>query len=207
MKTYRIGISGAGFGVKAHLPALVAHPRFEVVALASPTTAQSVAKERNTPHAFTSCEAMLSGVELDAVVIASPPFTHRDDVLASLAAGKHVICEKPFALNVAQAQEMVDASVLAGTACGVAHEFRFLPDRAAMKQLVANNHLAPLRELEMTHLAGWLRAEDTERPRGWWFEREKGGGLAGATARCLPRGTRPALGSHQAALRLAFGRE
>jgi len=180
VKVYRIGISGVGFGVKAHLPALVAHPRFEVVALASPSTAQAVAKERNIPHAFTSCEAMLAGVELDAVVIASPPFTHRDDVLASLAASKHVICEKPFALNVAQAEEMVAASERAGTACGVAHEFRFLPDRAAMKQLVANNHLTPLREIEVTHLARWLRAEDTERNRGWWFDREKGGGLSGA---------------------------
>lgn len=180
MKVYRIGISGAGFGVKAHLPALIAHPRFEVVALASPSTAQAIAKERNIPHAFTSCEAMLAGVDLDAVVISSPPFTHRDDVLASLDAGNHVICEKPFALNVAQAEEMVAASERAGTACGVAHEFRFLPDRQALKQLVVNNHLQPLRELEMTHLLRWLRAEATERHRGWWFEKEKGGGLSAA---------------------------
>ncbi len=92
---------------------------------------------------------------------------------------KHVICEKPFALNVAQAQEMVAAAERAGTACGVAHEFRFVPQRAALKQLVENHHLDPLRDIEITHLSQFLRAEGT-RARGWWFEKDKGGGLAGA---------------------------
>ena len=124
MKTYRVGIAGAGFGVHAHLPALLAHPRFEVVALASPKTASRVAAERGIAHAFRSCSEMLAACELDAVTIATPPFAHCEDVLASLSAGKHVVCEKPFALNVNQAQKMVGAAGSAGTACGVAHEFR-----------------------------------------------------------------------------------
>jgi predicted dehydrogenase len=175
----RIGIVGAGFGVKAHLPALLAHPGFEVVALASPSSAAQVAKERDIPHAFTSCDEMLAGCDLDAVTIATPPFTHHHDVLASLGAGKHVMCEKPFAMSVKDAQEMLDASMRAGTTCGVAHEFRFVPQRMALKELVANGHLKPLREIEITQLSGWLRPSG-DRPRGWWFERERGGGLAGA---------------------------
>src|ERR1700753_4189665 len=118
-KKYRIGIVGTGFGVSSHLPALLAHPRFDVVALASPTSAAKIAQERGIPHSFKSCEEMLAGCELDAVTIASPPFTHHADVLASLAAQKHVMCEKPFALNVRQAEEMVAAAQKAGTACGV----------------------------------------------------------------------------------------
>ena len=179
MNVIRIGISGAGFGVSTHLPALVAHPRFEVVALASPSRAASVAKERGIPHAFPSARAMIDGCELDAVVIASPPFTHRDDVLAALDAGKHVMCEKPFALNVEEAEEMVAAARDAGTACGVAHEFRFVPERAALREMVENGHLEPLRELEITHLTSFLR-KSGDRVRGWWFERERGGGIAGA---------------------------
>ena len=178
-KTYRIGIVGAGFGVSSHLPALVAHPRFEVVALASPSSAAKIAQERNIPHAFASCEEMLAGCELDAVTIAGPPFTHHRDVLASLAAGKHVMCEKPFALNVREAEEMVAAAHKAGTACGIAHEFRFVPQRAAIKELVVNGHLNPLRNIELTHLLGRLRV-DENRPRGWWFEHARGGGAAGA---------------------------
>lgn len=179
MPTFRIGIVGAGFGVSAHLPALQAHPRFDVVALASPSTAAQIARERSVPHAFASCQAMLAGCDLDAVTVASPPFTHREDVLASLAAHKHVLCEKPFALDVAGARHMVEAAEVAGTACGLSHEFRFVPQLAALKELVAHRHLAPLRDLEITLLRRMLRSHE-HRVRGWWFSRELGGGLAGA---------------------------
>lgn len=180
MNTYRVGIAGAGFGVKAHLPALLAHPNFHVVALASPSSAARIAADRGIPHAFTSCAEMVAGCELDAVIVASPPFAHHDDVMAALAAHKHVICEKPFALNLAQAQAMVDAARKAGSVCGLSHEFRFVPQRQALKELVVNGHLAPLRDVEITHLATWLRDDEHDRVRGWWFKRECGGGLAGA---------------------------
>ncbi|MDQ2871821.1 MAG: Gfo/Idh/MocA family oxidoreductase [Candidatus Eremiobacteraeota bacterium] len=176
----RVGIVGSGFGVKAHLPAYVAHPRFEVVALASPSSAAQVAKERNIPHAFADCAGMLAGCELDLVSIAAPPFTHYDDTMASLAAGKHVICEKPFALDVEQAEAMYEASRKAEIVCGVMHEFRFVPERAAIKELIENAHLKPLREIEITQLATWLRAGDTGRNNSWWFDRTRGGGITGA---------------------------
>jgi predicted dehydrogenase len=179
MKAYRIGIVGVGFGVTSHLPALLAHPRFDVVALASPSRAAALAAERNIPYAFTSCRDMLAGCELDAVTVASPPFAHVRDVLDTLAAGKHVLCEKPFALDVAGARAMVDAAQAAGTACGVAHEFRFVAQAQALRQLVLNHHLDPLRNVEITYLRRMLHRHE-KRSRGWWFERERGGGLAGA---------------------------
>lgn len=176
---YKVGIVGSGFGARAHLPAFTAHSEFEVVALASPHSAQSTAAERGIPNAFSTCEELLRGCDVDVVSIAAPPFTHHADVLAALAAGKHVICEKPFALNVAQAQEMLDAAKRAGTATAVMHEFRWVPQRLAVKELVENDHLSPLREIEITQLSNRLR-EQVERPRSWWFERERGGGMAGA---------------------------
>jgi predicted dehydrogenase len=179
MKKYRIGIVGAGFGVHAHLPALLAHPRFEVVALASPHNAQRIAKERGIAHGFRSCAEMLEGGELDAVTLASPPFAHKDDVLAAVGTGKHVVCEKPFATSVADAQAMVDAAEKAGIAGGVAHEFRFVSQAQALRELVANRHLDPLREIEISSLRPTLHRTH-KRTRGWWFERDRGGGLAGA---------------------------
>ncbi|MBV8489819.1 MAG: Gfo/Idh/MocA family oxidoreductase [Candidatus Eremiobacteraeota bacterium] len=176
---FRAGIVGTGFGVSAHLPALIAHPRFEVVALASPSSAERVARERGIAAAFPSCQAMLAGIELDVVIVASPPFAHEHDVLASLDALKHVLCEKPFALDVEQARRMVSAAAQAGTACGVAHEFRFVPQLRALEQLVANGHLDPVRNIEATQLRRFLRSSET-RPRSWWFERHRGGGIAGA---------------------------
>lgn len=176
---YRVGIVGSGFGVHAHLPAFTAHRAFEVVALASPNRAAALAKERGIAHAFPGCAQMLAGCELDAVCVASPPFAHHADVMAALEAGKHVLCEKPFALSRESAEQMAQAARRAGTACGVVHEFRWVPQRIALKELIENGHLAPLREIEITQLAGWLRA-DAQRPNSWWFQRERGGGLAGA---------------------------
>jgi predicted dehydrogenase len=179
MKTYRIGIVGAGFGVSAHLPALLAHPRFDVVALASPSSAKRIAEERGIPHAFTSCHAMLHGCELDAVTIASPPFAHQKDVLDTIAAGKHLVCEKPFALDVAGARAMFEASKRSAVATGLAHEFRFVPEITALHQLVVNGHLDPVRNIELTYLRHMLHREG-RRGRGWWFDRTRGGGIAGA---------------------------
>jgi predicted dehydrogenase len=177
--TYKVGIVGAGFGVRVHLPALVAHPKYEVVAIASPNSAERIAKERNIPHAFKTCEEMLRRVDVDIVDVTSPPFAHHEDFMTAIAAGKHVICEKPFALTVAQAEEMLAAAQRSGKATAVMHEFRWIPQRIALKELIDNGHLAPLRELEFTQLSGFLRADALPRAR-WWWDCEKGGGIAGA---------------------------
>ncbi|MBV9720266.1 MAG: Gfo/Idh/MocA family oxidoreductase [Candidatus Eremiobacteraeota bacterium] len=178
---YRIGIVGAGFGATAHLPALLNHARFEVIAIASPSSAGEVAKRANIPHAFRTCAEMLEGCELDAVTVASPPFAHLEDVSAALAAGKHVLAEKPFALRLADARAMAQAADAAGTACGVSHEFRFVPQAMALRELIQHHHLGLLRDIEITLLRATLRRNE-RRARSWWFERERGGGLAGAVA-------------------------
>ncbi|HTV74998.1 MAG TPA: Gfo/Idh/MocA family oxidoreductase [Candidatus Acidoferrales bacterium] len=175
----RVGVVGSGFGANVHVPAYQAHPRFEVVALASPGRASSVAAERGIPHAFPSCSTMLEEIELDVVSVASPPVHHHRDVLAALARNKHVLCEKPFAVNLAQAQEMEAQGRRAGTACALAFEFRYVPARIATYELVRNGHLGPLRQIEMAYFASGLRAS-VEGPNSWWFDRTQGGGIANA---------------------------
>ena len=180
MSTLRVGIVGSGFGGTVHAPAYTLHPRFEVVAIASPSNAERVARERKIPHAFASCEEMLAGAELDVVSVASPPFDHHRSVLAALAAGKHVLCEKPFALTVAEAEEMLAASERAGTAAAVAFEFRYVPAIVAIKELIDNGHLGALREIEVARLSRELLERNMNRGPSWWFSRAKGGGLANA---------------------------
>jgi predicted dehydrogenase len=176
----RVGVVGSGFGGIVHVPSFRAQGGFEVVAVASPSRAAEVARERKVPHAFASTRDMLDGVELDVVSVASPPFDHRESVLLALARGKHVLCEKPFGLDVAQAEEMLAASERAGTVCALAHEFRFAPSRLAVKELIENGHLGALREIEATTLLSFLRAERHDRKPGWWFEAARGGGITGA---------------------------
>ena len=159
MRTLRVGVVGASFGGMVHVPAYRAQGRFDVVAIASPNSAAAVAREREIPASFTSIEAILDGVGLDVVSIASPPFDHRQSVLAALRRGLHVLCEKPFGLNVAECEEMLDAAKSAGTVCAIAHEFRYAPSRIAMRELIENAHLGPLREIESTLLNGSLRRD------------------------------------------------
>jgi predicted dehydrogenase len=180
MSKLRVGIVGSGFGGAVHAPAYALHPRFEPVAIASPSSAERVAKERRIPHAFRSVEEMLAEVELDVVSVASPPFDHHRSVLAALAAGKHVLCEKPFALNVAQAEELVAARERAGTVGALAFEFRYVPALIAMKELIENEHMGALREIEVARLSSDLLERSTDRARSWWFDAAQGGGVANA---------------------------
>jgi len=176
--THKVGIVGSGFGGSVHAPAFTLHPAFEVVAIASPANADRVAQERHIPHAFTSLEALLGGVDVDVISVASPPFDHHPAVLRALAAGKHVLCEKPFALNVAQAEELVEAATRAGTACALAFEFRYVPALTTLAALIADSKLGGVRQIEVTRFGNELRAA-SERPRSaWWFSRAKGGGVA-----------------------------
>ena len=181
MKALRVGVVGAGFGGVVHVPAFRAQGRFDVVAIASPNRAAEVAREREIPRAFASTAEMLEGVDLDVVSVASPPFDHLPSVTAALARGKHVLCEKPFGLSVAECEEMLAAAERAGTVCAIAHEFRYVTTRIAIHELVQNGHLGPLREIELDLFATRLRA-GAERPNSWWFEKRRGGGLAGALA-------------------------
>ncbi len=179
MKPLRVGVVGASFGGAVHAPAFAAQGRFEVVALASPNRAREVATARKIPHAFASTDEMLANCELDVLSIASPPFDHKPAVLAGLEAKLHILCEKPFTMNVAEAEELVAASKAAGTVCAIAHEFRYTPARIALRELVTNGHLDPLRAVHLEFANGSLRAQ-SQRPNSWWFERSRGGGFVGA---------------------------
>lgn len=176
---YRVGVLGAGFGGAVHAPAYRAHPAFELVAIASPQRAARVAQDLEIPHAFGSLAEMLDGVDLDVVSIATPPYGHYEALELALSRAKNVLCEKPLATRLADADAMVALAARSGTVCGIAHEFRFAPAWSALKELADNGHLGPLREIEITDLGSGQRAE-VLRANGWWFEKARGGGLAQA---------------------------
>jgi len=175
----RVGVVGSGFGALVHAPAFRAHERYELVAIASPSHARDEAKKQGIPHAFDSCEEMLDGVALDLVSIASPPFMHHRDASAALTAGKHILCEKPFTLNLAQAQELAARAQSAGTVCAIAFEFRYATSVLAMRELNANKHLGAPRQIEIAHFGSTLRASG-DRQNSWWFDRSRGGGVGNA---------------------------
>src|SRR5205085_3860424 len=106
---FRVGVIGTGFGSAVHVPAFSASPDFEVVAIASRhrANAERVAAEHDIAWAGDDYRAMLSEVDLDVISVATPGGLHHEIVLAAAEAGRHILCEKPFATSLTQATEML----------------------------------------------------------------------------------------------------
>ena len=82
-------------------------------------------------------EEVLADPAIEAVVLATPHSAHRAQVIAAAGAGKHIYCEKPFALSKADAQAMLEAVERAGVSIGVGHHFRLMPSMRALADLKA----------------------------------------------------------------------
>jgi predicted dehydrogenase len=108
----RVGIIGTGgIATQAHIPGYQNTEGVELYAACDviEERAQGMAEQFGIPHVFTDYEQMLKLPELDVVSVCTPPVAHKDATVAALQAGKHVLCEKPMALNGDAAQQMVDA--------------------------------------------------------------------------------------------------
>ena len=190
----RVGIVGVGFGSAVYVPAF-ASEGFEVVAICSRhrDKARSAADVAGIRDVHTDAMEMIARDDIDAIGIASPPATHYPLSIAALRAGKHVLCEKPFALNAVQAAEMRDAARASGRTAMVGHEFRHTPQRAYVKELLDGGYIG---RFQLCTIELFLDRYVTREPRPLtWLAREsEGGGLLGA------------LGSHYIdALRHWFG--
>ncbi|HYC24162.1 MAG TPA: Gfo/Idh/MocA family oxidoreductase [Candidatus Bathyarchaeia archaeon] len=175
-----IGIIGTGFAVRVQIPGFLESGDFDVVAVVSgkEKRAREVAERFGIRHALTDYRAMLALPDVEAVSVVSSPDLHLPMVLDALAAGKHVLCEKPLARDLAEARAMAQAAETARAARRVAmidHEFRWQPARARMKELVDEGFLGTPYTLSAVSYVGLFA--DPERPTySWWQERERGAG-------------------------------
>lgn len=127
-----------------HVPGAVLH----AVASRSAERAQAFAARHGTVRSHAGLAALLADPEVDVVVIASPNDCHADDCLAAIAAGKAVLCEKPFALDAAQAARVVAAARERGVFCMEAMWTRFVPAVAEARRLVAEGRLGRIERIE-----------------------------------------------------------
>jgi predicted dehydrogenase len=171
----RVAVVGTGFGSRVHVPALRA-AGFDVIALVGQDRDRT-ARRAARLDVHQSCSGIdeALALDLDAVTIATPPDTHAPLVLAALRAGVHVLCEKPFAIDTARAEQMCAAAHSTGRTGLVAHEFRFAPDRALVARLLADGAIgAPRLATLVQHLA--LVADRAAPVPPWWFDESRGGG-------------------------------
>ncbi|MDH3424639.1 MAG: Gfo/Idh/MocA family oxidoreductase, partial [Gemmatimonadota bacterium] len=178
----KVGIIGASFAKAAYLPALRHVPGVEVVAVASARmeSARSAASEFGVPHAYDDWDLMLASHEFDLVCIATPTDLHEPQTLAAIAAGAHVLCEKPTAMNAAEAATMLEAAERAGRVHMIDHELRFNPNRMRIAEIIAEGALGEIRHVNIANI-GTTWGDPASRPKGdWWSLAEKGGGRLGA---------------------------
>jgi len=121
--------------------------------------AEKFAAEHKIPAVFTSVAEALAGAEFDAVSIVTPDAFHAALSIQCLKAGKHVLCEKPLALNHADAKRMVAAAKKAGVINMVNLSYRDWPCIQAVETLVRRGVLGEIRHVEASYLQAWLASK------------------------------------------------
>ena len=172
MAKLRIGLIGAGSIAKRHLKTFNANPNADVVCICdmNEERVQAMAKEFNVPNYCTDYMDILNDETVDAVVIVTPTFTHAPFVQEALNHGKHVMCEKPPALNVQEAQACADAAAKSGKLLMHAFSLRFSGTSTFLKNYIATGAMGDI------YFAEAYRMERCSKLGGWFVNKELSGG-------------------------------
>jgi predicted dehydrogenase len=130
VKTVGVAMIGCGgIALQNHLPGFALCPQAKVVALCdtNPAVLERAKQETGISAAFADWAEVLKHPDVDAVVIATPNFTHAPIALAAIAAGKHVMCEKPISMDLNEARTMLAAAKAKGIVHMTAFTYRFVP--------------------------------------------------------------------------------
>lgn len=166
--TLRVAVAGlAGIG-KVHVRLLEESAEAAVAAVCDIAPAAFGAVTTEAPR-FTDYERMLDEVRPDAVILATPPASHRAMTLASAARGVHALVEKPMAESVASARAMIDACRSVGVVLMLGHKKRFVPALARLKALLDG-------ELGPAQVAIYRYVHPGRSEKAWFWAEEDGGG-------------------------------
>src|SRR5688500_7456323 len=176
----RIGIIGTGFARRVQIPAFQACEDASIVSVASGTieNARATAQEFEVPHFTDDWRETVERDDVDLVCITTPPKLHREMTLFAIENGKHVLCEKPMAMNAAEAHEMTDAAKAAGVLALIDFELRFQPGRQKAYAMLREGAIGKIR-----HAKYHFQAPHRGDPNGewnWWSDEHQGGGALGA---------------------------
>jgi len=193
-RTLRAGVIGTGWADRVLIPAFQAGG-IDVVAVASraPERARAVASRHGVEIATGAWRDLLH-LELDLVAVASPPALHREQAVAVLEAGRHLLCEKPLALDAEEGKAVSEAArVAGGVRAFVDHELRFSPARRKARELIASGAIG--RVLTVTARVADRQRVDPTRRWTWWSDASQGGGILSALGSHVLDGVRWLLGS------------
>lgn len=147
-KPVGIGIIGAGGIARgAHIPAYLAYPdmcKVQAVCDIIPERAKAFAEEYNIPHVYEDYRDLLKLKSVDAVSVCTPNIAHMQPTIDALKAGKHVLCEKPIAMNPTEGAAMVEASRKYGKKLQIGLNLRFEPEQQMIKKAIDEGQLGKI---------------------------------------------------------------
>src|SRR3954469_14940453 len=153
----RVALAGLGVGGAQIIPAMQAMPEVELVAAADVRPqARAAFEERFGGRAYDSVKALCQDPDVDVIWVATPNQHHHDHVLMVANHGKHVVCEKPMALSVAEGEEMVEACERNGVKLLCGHTYSLNPSIQAMRRVVASGELGRLIGVNTWLYTDWL---------------------------------------------------
>jgi len=191
-------VFGTGFGCFTHVRAL-RNAGFDVRAVVG-RDAEKTRKRAElfgVPGALTSIDEALSLAGVTAVTIATPPASHAEIAQRALAAGKHVLLEKPFARDVPEGEALCEAASRAGRVALVGTEFRFDAGQAMLTRTVASGAIGEPKLATVLLHVGVLADPGAEIP-AWWRDASQGGGWLGAHGSQVIDQVRVTLGEFEA---------
>lgn len=179
-KKVGIGFIGTGFTRTVQMPAFAACADARLVSVASgrAENAKAAAEEFGIEHHTGDWRETVSHPDVDLVCITTPPVLHKEMVLFAADAGKHILAEKPMAMNVAEAKAMADAVKNSGRLALIDHELRFVPGRRVAKRMIDDGEIGKIRHLRYDFAAP--HRGDPNVGWNWWSDIEQGGGALGA---------------------------
>ena len=157
MADLKVGVIGTGFIGPAHVEAL-RRLGIEVVAVAGPR-ADGVAEKARTMHVekyYDTAEALIADPEINVVHITSPNHVHHPQAKAALLAGKHVVCEKPLAMNSTESSELVKLAKEKKLVNAVNFNIRFYPLSQQARQLLQSGEIGDVYIVQGSYLQDWL---------------------------------------------------
>ncbi len=178
-KKLRIGLIGTGFMGRTHsngynrvanfFPALQYQPQLQAVCSRNTEKVQAFATQWGYASVETDWKKLIAREDIDAIDICTPNDTHAEIAIAAAAAGKMILCEKPLARNLAEAQQMLEAVEKAGVANTVWYNYRRLPAVTLAKQIVASGKLGKIFHYRANFLQDWtINAAVPQGGAGTW---------------------------------------
>jgi predicted dehydrogenase len=172
MKTVKVGLVGSQFISSIHAESLKRVPNAELFAVVSPTGthAKDFAAKHGVKHAFTDIDKFLA-TEIDLVVLGCPNHLHCEITEKAAAAGKHVVCEKPLATSLAEADRMIAACARAKVKLMYAEELCFTPKYVRLKRLADEGALGRI------YMVKQCEKHDGPHSAWFWDVNRSGGGV------------------------------